>query len=44
MLNNIFERTGGAKNDEDDDIEIINEKDNAVDLNAKETPKKKGCC
>ena len=44
MLNNIFERTGGAKNDEDDDIEIINEKDNVVDLNAKETPKKKGCC
>ena len=44
MLNNIFERTGGAKNDEDDDIEIINEKDNAVDINAKETPKKKGCC
>ena len=44
MLNNIFERTGGAKNEEDDDIEIINEKDNAVDINAKETPKKKGCC
>ena len=28
MVNNIFERTGGPKNDDDDDIEIINENDN----------------
>ena len=43
MLNNIFEKTGGAKNDEDDDIELINENDNPIDLNANEPPKK-GCC
>ena len=43
MINNIYERTGGGKND-DDDIEIINDNANAVDLNAKERPKKKGCC
>ena len=43
MINNIFEKTGGGKND-DDDIEIINDNDNAVNLNAQEPPKKKGCC
>ena len=43
MINNIFEKTGGGKNDEDD-IEIINDNDNAVNLDAKEQPKKKGCC
>ena len=43
MINNIFEKTGGGKND-DDDIEIINDNDNAVNLDAKEQPKKKGCC
>ena len=43
MINNIFEKTGGGKN-EDDDIEIINDNDNAVNLNAQEQPKKKGCC
>ena len=43
MVNNIFEKTGGAKNEDDDDIEIINENDKGVNLNAEE-PKKKGCC
>jgi len=43
MINNIFEKTGGGKND-DDDIEIINDNDNAVNLNSQEQPKKKGCC
>ena len=41
MVNNIFEKTG--KNEDDDDIEIINENDKGVNLNAEE-PKKKGCC
>ena len=45
MVNNIYERTGGPKNEEDDDIEMVNENDNkAVNLNAEEPPKKKGCC
>ena len=43
MVNNIFERTGGSKNEDDDNIERINENDKAVSLNP-ETPKKKGCC
>ena len=44
MVNNIFERTGGPKNDDDDDIEIINENDNkAISLNSQEQ-QKKGCC
>ena len=43
MVNNIFERTGGPKNEDDDDIEIINENDKPVNLNPQE-PKKKGCC
>ena len=43
MVNNIFERTGGPKNDDDDDIEIINENDKPVNLNSPDQ-KKKGCC
>ncbi len=43
MINNIYERTGGAKNEDDDDIEIIKENDNAVNIN-QEAPQKKGCC
>ena len=43
MINNIYESTGGGKNEEDD-IEIINDNDNAVNLNDQEAPKKKGCC
>ena len=43
MINNIFERTGGLKN-EDDDIEIINENDKAVSLNPEAPAKKEGCC
>ena len=44
MVNNIYERTGGVKNEEDDDIEIINENDKAVNLNAEKPKEKKGCC
>ena len=44
MVNNIFERTGGPKNDDDDDIEIINENDKAVNLNSEPPKEKKGCC
>ncbi len=43
MINNIYERTGGAKNEDDDDIEIIKENDYAVNLN-QQTPQKQGCC
>ena len=43
MINNIYERTGGAKNEDDDDIEIIKENDNAININ-QEAPQKKGCC
>ena len=44
MVNNIYERTGGSKNEDDDkDIEIINENEKAVSLDP-ETPEKKGCC
>ena len=42
MVNNIYDRTGGPKTDEDDDIEILNE--NAVNLNSQAPPQKKGCC
>ena len=42
MVNNIYDRTGGPKTDEDDDIEIVNE--NAVNLNSQAPPQKKGCC
>ena len=44
MVNNIFERTGGSKNEDDDDIEIINENDKAVSLNPETPAKKEGCC
>ena len=44
MVNNIYDRTGGVKNeDDDDDIEIINENEKAVNFNP-EPPKKQGCC
>ena len=43
MINNIYERTGGAKNEDDDDIEIIKENDNVVNIN-QEAPQKKGFC
>ena len=43
MVNNIYDRTGGIKNEDDDDIEIINENEKAVNLNP-EPPKKQGCC
>ena len=43
IVNNIFERTGGPKGDEDD-IEIVNENDKPVNLNTEEPTKKKGCC
>ena len=43
MVNNIFERTGGPKGEEDD-LEIVNENDNPVNLNTEEPAKKKGCC
>ena len=43
MVNNIYDRTGGVKNEDDDDIEIINENEKAVNLNP-EPPKKQGCC
>ena len=45
MVNNIYERTGGSKNEDDDkDIEIINENDKAVSLNPEKPKEKKGCC
>ena len=44
MVNNIYERTGGVKNEDDDDIEIINENDKAVNLNSEPPKEKKGCC
>ena len=45
MVNNIFDRTGGPKNEEDDDdIEIINENDKAVSLKTEQPEQKKGCC
>ena len=42
MVNNIYERTGGPKTDEEDDIEIVNE--NVVNLNSQTPPPKKSCC
>ena len=44
MVNNIFDRTGGPKNDDDDDIEIVNENDKAVSLKTEQPEAKKGCC
>ena len=43
MVNNIFDKTGGGKNDEDDEYEIVND-DKAVSLNTEKPQKKKGCC
>ena len=43
IVNNIFERTGGPKGEEDD-IEIVNDNDKPVNLNTEEPTKKKGCC
>ena len=43
LLNNIYDRTGG-KNEDEDDIEIIKENDKAVSLNKDEPAKKEGCC
>ena len=44
MVNNIYERTGGVKNEDDDDIEIIKENDKVVNLNSELPKKEKGCC
>ena len=44
IVNNIFQRTKGQKNDDDDDIEIINENEKAINLTPQPTPEKKGCC
>ena len=43
LLNNIYERTGG-KNEDEDDNEIIKENDKAVSLNNEKNEKKEGCC
>ena len=43
ILNNIYEKTGGTKN-EADEVEIITETDKAVTLNPEENKEKKGCC
>ena len=43
MVNNIFDKTGGGKNDEDDEYEIVND-DKAVSLNTEKPQEKKGCC
>jgi len=44
IVNNIYQRTKGQKNDDDDDIEIINENEKAINLTPQATPEKKGCC
>ena len=44
MVNNIYEKTGGVKNEDDDDIEIIKENDKVVNLNSEQPKKEKGCC
>ena len=44
IVNNIYQRTKGQKNDDDDDIEIINENEKAINLTPQQTPEKKGCC
>ena len=43
MVNNIIDKTGGGKNDEDDEYEIVND-DKAVSLNTEKPQEKKGCC
>ena len=45
IAENIYERTGGVKNeDDDDDIEIINENEKPVNLAAQQPQEKKSCC
>jgi small GTP-binding protein len=44
IVNNIYQRTKGQKNDDDDDIEIISENEKAINLAPQQTPEKKGCC
>jgi small GTP-binding protein len=44
IVNNIYQRTKGQKNDDDDDIEIISENEKAINLTPQQTPEKKGCC
>ena len=45
IAENIFDRTGGVKNeDDDDDIEIINENEKPVNLAAQQPQEKKSCC
>ena len=43
IVNNIYQRTKGQKNDDDDDIEIINENEKPVNL-AQQPQEKKSCC
>ena len=43
LTNNIYDSTGGNKNDEEFDIEFEND-NKGVNLNKDETPKKKKCC
>ena len=45
--NNIFERTGGVKNEEDLDIELENDNNKAINLNksnGSDSEEKKKCC
>ena len=44
IVNNIYQRTKGQKNDDDDEIEIINENEKAINLTPQQAPEKKGCC
>lgn len=45
IAENIYERTGGVKNeDDDDDIEIINENEKPVNLADQQPQEKKSCC
>ena len=44
IVNNIYEKTGGVKNEEDDELEIIKDNNKAVSLNAEEPQQKQGCC
>jgi small GTP-binding protein len=46
LANNIYEKTGGNKNDDDIDIEIEDDNNKPINLNKNdgETPAKKKCC
>ena len=47
LANNIYERTGGVKNEEDIDIELENDNSKPIDLNSdnnKDNEEKKSCC